>query len=63
MHIIVKCFCVCKYLLEVSRVSMLTGDHVKEDGNGRPPQFLLWDQSHLQNGTHHARDERHLMTA
>lgn len=58
-------FCMygCKYLVEVSRVWIFTSDHVEEDGNGGPPQLLLWDQSHLQDGTHHARDEADLVTA
>lgn len=42
---------------------VFTNDHVKEDGYCGPPQLLLWDQSHLQDGTHHARDETDLMAA
>lgn len=61
------CVCVCLlaslHLVEVSRVLVFTGDHVKEDGNGRPSQLLLWDQSHLQDGTHHAGDETDLVAA
>lgn len=49
--------------MEVSRVLVFTGDHVKEDGNRRPSQLLLWDQSHLQDGTHHAGDETDLVAA
>lgn len=51
------------HLVEVSRVLVFTGDHVKEDGNGRPSQLLLGDQSHLQDGTHHAGDETDLVAA
>lgn len=51
------------YLVKVSRVGMFTSDHVKEDGNGGPSQLLLRDQSHLQDGTHHAGDETDLVTA
>ena len=42
---------------------MFTCDHVKEDGNGGPSQLFLRDQSHLQDGTHHAGDEADLVTA
>lgn len=42
---------------------VFTGDHVKEDGDCRPSQLLLWDQSHLQDGTHHAGDETDLVAA
>lgn len=51
------------YLLEVSRVCVFTGDHVEEDGDGGLPQLFFWDQSHLQDGTHHAGDETDLMAA
>ncbi len=54
---------VCFYLVEVSKVCVFTSDHVEEDGNGGSPQLLLRDQSHLQDGTHHARDETDLVTA
>lgn len=50
------------YLVEVSVMRMFTGDHVKEDGNGGPSQLLLRDQSHLQDGTDHSRDETDLVT-
>lgn len=53
----------CDYLVEISIVCMFTGDHVKEDGNGGPSQLLLWDQSHLQDRTHHARYETDLVAA
>lgn len=55
--------CVCFYLVEVSRVCIFTSDHVEEDGNGGPSQLFLRDQSHLQDGTHHARYETDLVTA
>lgn len=55
--------CVCFYLVEVSRVCIFTSDHVEEDGNRGPSQLLLRDQSHLQDGTHHARYETDLVTA
>lgn len=51
------------HLVEVSRVLVFTGDHVKEDGNCGPSQLLLGDQSHLQDGTHHAGDEADLVAA
>lgn len=51
------------HLVEVSGVLVFACDHVKEDGNCGPSQLLLWDQSHLQDGTHHARDETDLMAA
>lgn len=63
MYVRVLIFCFFFYLVEVSRVGMFTSDHVKEDGNGGPSQLLLWDQSHLQDGTHHAGDETDLVTA
>lgn len=55
--------CECFYLVEVSTVCIFTSDHVEEDGNGGPSQFLLWNQSHLQDGSHHARYETDLVTA
>lgn len=55
--------CVHFYLVEVSTVCIFTSDHVEEDGNGGPSQFLLWDQSHLQDGSHHDRYETDLVTA
>lgn len=61
--ILIACVLICVYLAEVSKTCMFTGDHIKEDRNSGPSQLFLWDQSHLQDGTHHAGDETDFMTA
>lgn len=43
--------------LEAAREVELALHHVEEDGNGGLPQLDLGDERHLQDGTHHLRDE------
>lgn len=47
--------------LETAREVKLALHHVEEDGDSRFAQFDLWHKRHLQNGSHHLRDELDLV--
>ena len=49
------------YQLEAAGKVELALHHVKEDGDGGLSQLDLRHQGHLQDGTHHLRDEPYLV--
>lgn len=51
------------YPLEAACEVKLALHHVKEDGDGGLSQLDLRNQRHLQNRTHHLRDELDLVGA
>lgn len=56
------CLCVCvAYHLEAACEVELALHHVKEDGDGGLAQLDLGHQRHLQDWSHHLRDELDLV--